>query len=276
MPVPMGFVASQYDSERVMFTMSVSLALRNIETARQQFAALAVRLREEQISKPEDIARGRIVLAGLVFCQQSCRLAHLALQQQCWLHEMVLVRPVLETSVRLLFATRVPDGWNRYDRYWAEQEREWAVAAKEQFPARPSWDAWLQDAEAKCAALPVKPMNYKLNNALQAIIDTERAAMIAGGEGAHAPDERGDVAHLMLFKLAHHVTHGNPEYLVNNLDAQLNDAEFVTGSAVLFMQAAYMMTRAVYFHRGWPDREADAMAFVKTAVLPDRSDSAVQ
>ena len=46
------------------------------------------------------------------------------------LHACTLCRPFYETAVRLLWASRTPDGWQRLQAYFANEDRKWADEAK--------------------------------------------------------------------------------------------------------------------------------------------------
>lgn len=50
--------------------------------------------------------------------------------EQYALHACTLCRPFYETAVRLLWASRTPDGWQRLQAYYANEDRKWADEAR--------------------------------------------------------------------------------------------------------------------------------------------------
>lgn len=234
--------------------------LLNLALAEYHLVTLRVRLTTDFPPEPSELLHGEVLLAALKFCEQGCSLARAAVVSGAYLHEMIVVRPMLEVAARLLYAVRCPDGWRRYFRYWAQQDLAWAQEASRLFP-RESFAKWEKDAEAYQGSIPVESMPYKLPSLFDAIIRAEQAA------GYPIAEDKDAVA-AILFKLAHSVTHGNPEHLLANFKADSPNGQFNTGKCILFGQVVYLLTRAVYIYRGWAGANESARRYVRSYYRP--------
>lgn len=97
-----------------------------------------------------------------------------------------LCRPFYELSYRCLWASRTPSGWLRMMRYYVEEDKSWAKAAKTVPDLMEIAESRLEeDAELLCG-LRVEPMPRPFNTILRMVDEKDRAAKLISPRASHA------------------------------------------------------------------------------------------
>lgn len=245
--------------------MPTEAALQNIEGALQQLRKLRKRLSEEKGLSEEEAARSVKVMGILEFAEDGCELAKKAVELNAWPYEFVLVRPMMESAVRLIYATRAQNGWARYLCYWVQQDIERVQNMIETAPKGADVEPLkekLAELEAEKLKLNVEPMPYKLPSIIKAVLSIE-ADPKAPPKTPEDKDREGETLTALLFKLSHTYSHAHPDYLESNLQAKRGQVAVTTFYGMLFIQAAFLFTLGVYSLRGWPNAQEDGNEFVR-------------
>lgn len=252
----------------------VAKAIAVVRNAESEFNSLGVRLSKLNVTDPERAENGRTLLSAVQFCAQSCALAVLALERGYFLHEHTLARPVLELSLRMLYASRLPDGWTRFRKHWAKRNKKWAEASKLHYPeSEKFWRDWLAESTREYEALHGSDeMPVQLGDVLRDLVAVELEA----GDGWVTKPEECAVLEHMVFKAVNSATHGDPFYLDRNRLADDGIQEFPLRGGADFLVSVLFMLRAVYTYAGWSGREEDAKVIVSRleALSHHRTDDA--
>lgn len=206
---------------------------------------LCLRRLESEASPGElEAGEGLALALALRYGSETIRAVGLLVKNELRVQAFAVARGFIELSIRLLWAARAENGWNRFIGYFAAEDIKWAERLVSEFARSRSDFAILSSPEAAALAA-VRPCMADIATLLREIQAADAQDHLTHGAGT-APQ-----LYYGQFCFLHAAAHGSPTAIDG---AGVCESDW--NVHVFLANAAFGTMRAVYMYEGW---ESDAL-----------------
>ena len=216
--------------------------LRRLEACEARFQATI----DKQKPLPEPL--GFMIQQGMTFAHETVEAIKEQLDKGRIPQAEILLRPLYEASVTMLWASREKLGWQRLQADAAKALLDWAEKGKN-VPGFEDVARAVLDCPDRCAWASEAKSLPNVRQMLSMISDLDkREGLVGSGE-----ESLHNLSYFMVYGKISQTTHGNILAMVR--DPSENKKTYITISVVY---SAYCMVRAVYDTFGWDVKPLEA------------------